>query len=559
MERPLPPLAAVTSQTELSSPRHLWYKDAIIYCLDVETFQDGNGDGTGDFHGLLQRLDYLGGLGVNTLWLLPFFPTPNRDNGYDVTDYYAVDPRLGTAGDFVEFLCAARERGLRVIIDLPVNHTSDQHPWFQEARRDETSRYHEYYVWSETRPDDAEKGMVFPGVQDEIWTYDRTARKYYFHRFYKHQPDLNIANPAVRAEIMRIMGYWLELGVSGFRLDAAPFLIELKGIEDAGGHDPYEYLQEFRAFLSWRRGDAILLAEANVAPDQVDDYFGPKPKMHMLFNFLVNQHLFLALAREDRTPLVKSLHMTPPIPADCQWAHFLRNHDELDLGRLTAVQREAIFDAFAPDEDMRLYGRGIRRRLAPMLQGDPDRLRLAHSLLLTLPGTTVLRYGDEIGMGDDLSLDERDAVRTTMQWSDAPNGGFSGASADALQRPTIDSGPYSYESVNVEAQTRDPESLLTWVERAIRARKENPEIGRGEMEILETDSSSVFAHACMLDGREFVAIHNLSGKDVTCRVDLSGTDGEELVNQLDMAERRPFEDQLEIELPRYGFVWYRVR
>ena len=547
------------TETDVESPRHLWYKDAIVYCLDVESFQDGNGDGVGDFHGLLQRLDYLDGLGVNTIWLLPFFPTPNRDNGYDVMDYYGVDPRLGTAGDFVEFLTAATERGLRVIIDLPVNHTSDQHPWFQEARRDETSRYHDYFVWSDTRPEDAEQGMVFPGVQEEVWTYDRTAKKYFFHRFYKHQPDLNIANPAVRAEIMRIMGFWLQLGVSGFRLDAAPFLIELKGIDDAAGQDPYQYLQEFRAFLSWRRGDAILLAEANVAPDKVDDYFGPKPKMHMLFNFLVNQHLFLALARKDRTPLVKALHMTPPIPRDGQWAHFLRNHDELDLGRLTAVQREAVFDAFAPDEDMRLYGRGIRRRLAPMLGGDADRIRMAHSLMLTLPGTAILRYGDEIGMGDDLSLDERTAVRTAMQWSDGPNGGFSDAPKEALQRPAIDSGPYSYEEVNVDAQSRDPDSLLAWMERAIRARKESPEIGRGELEILEAESPSVLAHACIHGGQAVVAIHNLSEDEVTCTVDLSGMEGEELVNQLEVADRRPFEPELEVDLPGYGYLWYRVR
>ena len=554
-----PRLSIMRETDEIRSPRHLWYKDAVVYCLDVETFRDGNGDGIGDFAGLLDRLDYLDGLGINTIWLLPFFPTPNRDNGYDVTDYYGVDPRLGTAGDLVEFIRAASDRGLRVIMDLPVNHTSDQHPWFQEARRDESSRYHDYYVWSDERPDGAEEGMVFPGVQEEIWTYDRVAKKYFFHRFYQHQPDLNIANPAVRAEIMRIMGYWLELGISGFRLDAAPFLIELKGIETSGEQDPYEYLQELRAFLSWRRGDAVLLAEANVAPEKVEHYFGPAPKMHMLFNFLVNQHLFLALAREDRTPLVKALHMTPPIPADGQWAHFLRNHDELDLARLTDVQRGTVFDAFAPDEDMRLYERGIRRRLAPMLGGDPDRLRMVHSLLFTLPGTPVLRYGEEIGMGEDLSLEERNAVRTVMQWSNEENAGFSEAPAGELPRPAVSEGPFGYEGVNVEAQARDPDSLLSWMERAIRARKRNPEVGRGEFHVLETDHPSVFGHACTLETGTFLAIHNLSGKAVKCRVDLSGLEGETLVDQLLAPDAQPLEPELEVDLDRYGFRWFRVR
>ena len=549
----------ISDTHDIRSPRHLWYKDAVIYCLDVETFQDGNGDGIGDFAGLMDRLDYLDGLGINTIWLLPFFPTPNRDNGYDVLDYYGVDPRLGTPGDFVEFIRAARERGLRVIMDLPVNHTSDQHPWFQEARRDPDSPHHDYYVWSDTRPEDADEGMVFPGVQEEVWTYDRTAKKYFFHRFYKHQPDLNIANPDVRTEIMRIMGYWLELGVSGFRLDAAPFLIELKGIDGAAGQDPYEYLREFRAFLSWRRGDAILLAEANVAPEKIMEYFGPDPKMHMLFNFLVNQHLFLALARQDRTPLVKALQMTPAIPDDAHWAHFIRNHDELDLGRLTDVQRRAVFDAFAPEEDMRLYDRGIRRRLAPMMDGDPDHLRLAYSLLLTLPGTPVLRYGDEIGMGEDLSLKERNAVRTVMQWSDGENGGFSDAPADAMPRPIIDSGPFAYQTVHVEAQERDPESLLSWTEHALRARKRNPEFGRGALHILETDTPSVFGHACTTKENTVLAIHNLSGRKRKCRVDLSGLDGETLVDQLGEPGERPFEAELEVELERYGFHWYRVR
>ena len=550
------PRAPIT--TGPAMPRDLWYKDAIVYCLDVETFQDGNGDGLGDFVGARRRLEYLCDLGVDTLWLLPFYPTPNRDNGYDVTDYYGVDPRLGTLGDFVEVLRAARKRGLRVIVDLPVNHTSIEHPWFQEARSDPDSRFRDYYVWSEDRPPGSEEDVIFPGVQEETWTYDRSARLYYFHRFYEHQPDLNISNPEVRAEIQRIMGFWLELGVSGFRLDAAPFLIELKGIDTDGDQDPYEYLREFRAFLSWRRGDAILLAEANVPPERVREYFGTGDKMHMLFHFMLNQHLFLALARERRGPLVKGLMLNPPIPDDCQWAVFLRNHDELDLGRLSDLQRREVFEAFAPDEDMRLYERGIRRRLAPMLDNDADRLKMATSLMLTLPGTPVLRYGQEIGMGDDLSLEERSAVRTVMQWSDERNGGFSPADPDALPRPAISGGEYGYETLNVESQRQDPGSLLDWTQRAIRTRKESPEFGNGELQILETDVEAAFAHACVTPGGTVIAVHNLSGEEVEARVDASGLEGDRLVRILGPRSSRPLEPALEVSLERYGHRWFRV-
>ena len=537
--------------------RHLWYRNAVVYCLDVETFMDGDGDGCGDFNGLRSRLDYLDGLGINCIWLMPIYPTPNRDNGYDVTDYYGVDPRLGTLGDFVEFVLSAKEHGMRVILDLPVNHTSIEHPWFQRAREDRDSRFHDYYVWKDERPEDGGE-VSFPGVQEEAWTYDRSARRYYLHRFYEHQPDLNISNPAVREEIRRIMGFWLELGISGFRLDAAPYLIELKGIEGAEETDPYTYLREFRDFLSWRRGDAILLAEADVSAEQIGAYFGDGDRMHMLFNFLLNQHLFLALARQDSRPLIKAIEMTPPSPEIGQWANFLRNHDELNLARLTDVQREAVFDAFAPDPDMRVYGRGIRRRLAPMLEGDPDRLRMVHSLLLSLPGTPVLRYGEEIGMGDDLSLDERNAVRTAMQWSDGRNGGFSVADPEELPRPAIEEGEYGYREVNVEQQTQDPDSLLAWMERAIRTRKRVDAMAAGTFRILEADDPGVFAHACFDGEAGLMAVHNLSDEDVTVTVDVSGIEGDSLCRVLGPPGRHPIGSTLEIELGGYGFRWFTV-
>jgi maltose alpha-D-glucosyltransferase/alpha-amylase len=537
----------------------LWYKDAIIYCLDVDSFQDANGDGIGDFQGLTERLAYLEGLGVNCLWLLPFYPTPDRDNGYDIIDYYSVDGRLGTLGDFAELMHQAHKRGIRIIIDLVVNHTSDQHPWFQAARADPTSPYHDYYVWSATKPKDAADGVVFPGVQESVWSYDRKARAYYFHRFYKHQPDLNIANPSVREEICKIMGFWLALGVSGFRVDAAPFLIELRGIENADVTDPYQYLREFRDFLSWRRGDAILLAEANVAMEKIPEYFGDGNKLHMLFNFMVNQHFFLALAREQALPLIEGFYKLPWIPAAGQWANFLRNHDELDLGRLSETQREHVFQEFAPEETMQLYHRGIRRRLAPMLEGDLRRLELAYSLLFSMPGTPVLWYGEEIGMGEDLSLHERNSVRTPMQWSDAVNGGFSTASPERLIRPVIDKGPFQYKNINVAAQRRDPNLLLNWIERAIRLRKEYPEFGWGDWRILDTDDAAVFAHSCQWKNRTIFAVHNLSSEVREIELDLRDYKDQHILDLLGDHQATPIQDDsYHVELEEYGYRWLRL-
>ncbi|MGE0225429.1 MAG: alpha-amylase family glycosyl hydrolase, partial [Acetobacteraceae bacterium] len=338
----------------------LWYKNAVVYCLDVETFMDSNGDGVGDFRGLADRLDHIEALGATCLWLLPFHPTPNRDNGYDVTDYYGVDPRFGTLGDFVEFTRAAKERGLRIIVDLVANHTSIDHPWFQEARRDPHGQRRGWYVWSQEKPENAQEGMVFPGVQQSTWTFDEVAGAWYMHRFFKHQPDLNIANPAVREEIQRIMGFWLQLGATGFRLDAVPFMIEYRGVKPPEGRpDPHTYLVELRDFLDWREAESVLLAEANIPTDAIDEYFGSGDRIHMIFNFLLNQHLFLALARRDAEPVMRVMRSTPALPLIGQWATFLRNHDELDLGRLSADERKEVFEAFAPDESMRIFGRGI--------------------------------------------------------------------------------------------------------------------------------------------------------------------------------------------------------
>jgi maltose alpha-D-glucosyltransferase/alpha-amylase len=535
----------------------LWYKNAIIYCLDVDTFADGNDDGIGDFDGLSRKLDYLAGLNVDCVWLQPFHPSPNRDNGYDITDYYGVDPRLGTLGDFVEFSRRAREYGMRVMIDLVVNHTSIDHPWFQAARSDEKSPYRNYYVWSREKPADAHEGMVFPGQQETTWSWDEQAQSYYFHRFYKHQPELNITCPAVCREIEKITGFWLELGVTGFRVDALPFLLELKGLPHADGRDPYDYLREMRYHLQTLCGDVCIMAEANLAPEEVPHYFGDGDKIQMSFNFYVNQHFFLALAREDGTPIRKAYEAIPPIPRFCQWNNFLRSHDELDLGRLPDEERAEVFRAFGPEERMQLYKRGIRRRLAPMLGNDQRRLELVHSLMLTLPGTPVLRYGDEIGMGDDLSLRERQSVRTPMQWSADKNGGFSKAPREALILPVISEGEFGYRKVNAEAQRRDPQSLLNWVERATRRRKETPEFGLGSCTWIDTGDPAVLAHRCEHQGLAVCAVHNLSGRSV--EVELPLADGASCVTDV-LGDRSEVlaGTHLQLKLEPYGYRWVRV-
>ena len=537
----------------------LWYKNAVVYCLDVETFMDGNDDGVGDFRGLRRRLDYLAGLGVTCIWLMPFFPSPNRDNGYDISDYYGVDPRLGDLGDFVEFTHQAKLHGIRVIIDLVVNHTSDQHPWFQAARKDPDGAFRNFYVWSKKKPADAHKGMVFPGVQESTWTYDKEARAYYFHRFFKHQPDLNTANPAVREEILKVMGYWLELGVHGFRVDAVPFLVELKGVKNHDVENPHGLLTELREFLSWRRGDAILLAEANVTMDEVKKYFGDNDRMQMVFNFMANQHLFVALATGDASGLVKALRASPKLPHTAQWGNFLRNHDELDLGRLPAAERKKVFAAFGPDPDMQLYDRGLRRRLACMLEGDRRRIELAYSLMFSLPGTPVLWYGDELGMGEDLAQPERQAVRTPMQWSAEPHGGFT--RAEKPVKPLVSKGPFAYAHVNVAQQRRDPQSQLNWMERLIRARKECRELGWGSCQVLASGSRSVLALHYTWRQSRMVVVHNISSRPLSVRLDLKDPEQQRcpLLNVLSTDHCAPGEDgRHSLTLEGYAYRWFRV-
>ena len=533
----------------------LWYKNAVIYCLHVGTFMDTNGDGVGDFQGLMRRLDYLSGLGVTCIWLMPFYRSPNRDDGYDVSDYYSVDPRYGSLGDFVAFTHGAEQRGIRVIVDLVVNHTSDQHPWFQDARQSESSPFRRWYVWSKKKPPRADEGVVFPGVQTSTWTWNDKARAYYFHRFYEFEPDLDTSNPEVQEEIRKIVGFWLELGVSGFRMDAVPFVISKKGAGVKPG-EQYGMLRELREFLQWRSRDAILLAEANVLPKTDMEYFGDDgDRMHMMFNFQVNQHLFYALATGDTRPLARALEATRERPASAQWGVFLRNHDELDLGRLSPQQRERVFQQFAPDPDMRLYERGIRRRLAPMLNGDRRRLELAYSLLFTLPGTPVVRYGDELGMGDDLRLPERNCARTPMQWSTLPQAGFSSAARTALR--VVSEGPFRFERVNVADQRRDGGSLLNWTERTIRMRKECPEFGWGDFTVLATQPQ-VLAVRYEWRNNAALALHNLSRAPVTVRLRARDVGAGLLVSLFTDDHSTARNGRHEIELDAYAYRWYRV-
>jgi maltose alpha-D-glucosyltransferase/alpha-amylase len=548
---------------------NFWYQDAVIYETDVKVFQDGNGDGMGDFRGLIRRLPHIAGLGATCLWLRPFYPSPLKDDGYDVGDYYTIDPRLGTFGDFVVFLNAAREIGLRVISDLVVNHTSDQHPWFQSARRGPDAPYWDYYVWSKAAPTDSPP-PAFPGPETTTWTYDEVAKAYYFHTFYRFQPDLNTANPAVREEIGKIISFWLQLGLSGFRLDAAPFIIEdvcgaapeeatvFFTANRSQEEHPYGLLREMRRALSWCRGDAVFLAEANVAADEVPEFFGATgERMHMLFNFLLNQRLMLAMARQEAAPLAELFGTLPALPPGAQWVNFLRNHDELDLGRLSPDQRQHVYDQFAPDVAMRVYQRGIRRRLAPMLNGDGRRIELAHALMLSLPGTPVIRYGEEIGMGDNLLLPERLSVRTPMQWSSESNAGFSDAPAERLFRPLISEGPYGYQRINVAQQQCDSNSLLNRLARLIRVRKSCPEFARGNLQVLPVNEKAVFAHRCEAQGGAVIALHNLSERPVRLVNPAQPQPGEQLADLLSTGCDDVHVGQ-HVELSPYGYRWMRV-
>lgn len=547
----------------LKATSDLWWKNAVIYCVDVETFYDADGDGCGDLRGLTERLDYLGGIGVSCLWLMPFYASPGLDDGYDISDFYSVDPRLGTHGDLVELVRTARDRGIRVIADLVVNHTSDQHRWFQEARADRSSPFRDFYVWVDEKPEEKPGDVAFPDKESSNWEWDEQAGQFYLHRFYSHQPDLNVANPAVRDEIAQVVGFWIEQGLSGFRIDAVPFLLEPMGMPDGALVDPHELVRDLRAFIGRRNGEAMLLGEVNLEHGEARRFFGDEDgdELHMLFDFPAMQAMYLALARGEAEPLSTTLRNAPEIPPDCQWAHFVRNHDELTLDQLSDSEREEVFAAFGPDESLQLFGRGLRRRLPPMLDGDGQAIRMVYSLAFSLPGTPVLFYGEEIGMGENLAIEGRMSVRSPMQWSDEPNGGFSTVTeAQRLCRPIVDNEAFGPGAVNVARQRREDDSLLSWFERLIRRRRECPEIGFGRLEILDVEKPSVLAHRSDWEDSTIVALHELGGKAVTVPLALDGPDDADALVDLFSADVHPLDrGRVDLELEPNGYRWLRVR
>lgn len=549
--------------TEVSD---LWWKTAVIYCLDIETFFDSDGDGHGDLAGLSQRVDHLRELGVTCVWLMPFYPTANRDDGYDVTDYYGIDPRLGTHGDLVEFIRIAQDRGLRVIIDLVVNHTSDRHPWFRNARSSRTSRYRDFYVWRDTPPPDTSDQVVFPDVEDSVWEHDEKTDQWYQHSFYTHQPDLNVTNPLVRAEIARVIGFWLQLGVSGFRVDAVPFFIESTDATQWEDHGPHEYLRLLREFMTRRQGDAIMMGEVNLAYEDQLAFFGGDDgdELTMMFDFELMQQMYLALARQDASVMAATLARRPDLPPRNQFANFVRNHDELTLDKLSDAERQEVFAAFGPEEDMQIFDRGLRRRLPPMLAGDPRRIRMVYSLLFALPGTPVLFYGEEIGMGENLEVPGRLSVRTPMQWTSGRNGGFSTATPSRLPRP-LPEGPYGPTHVNAEDQRGDPDSLLEYISGLARRYRQCPEVAMGSFEVLEHDAPSVLAHRCTSDPfgevvASTVLVHNLGPEPQQITLQLSDVEEGTLVGDLLTREELVVGPggKLAVGVDGYGAQWLRI-
>lgn len=543
----------------------LWWKNAVFYCADIETFYDWNGDGCGDIRGMTERIEYLFDLGVTCLWLMPFYPTARKDDGYDITDFFGVDPRLGNLGDFVELVRTARSTGIRVVVDFVMNHTSDAHPWFRSARRSRDDPYRDYYVWSATEPASSPKDVVFPDQENSIWELEPRTNEWYLHHFYKHQPDLNIANPAVQEEISRTLGFWLALGVSGFRVDAVPFLFADDGAPgDPGTFDPTRYLGDVRNFVTRRLGDAVLLGEVNVPYRDQKKFFGGADGdgLNMQFDFIGMQNIFLSLARGDARPIAKALRQRPVLDITSQWANFVRNHDELTLDKLTDSERQEVFDAFGPDPDMQLFGRGLRRRLPSMLGGDERRMRMTYSLAFSLPGTPVLFYGEEIGMAENLDVEGRFAVRTPMQWTDGANGGFSRAPRRRLPRPLPD-GLYGPGRVNVADQRHDHSSFWWFIRDLIYTYRQQPEIGWATVEVVKQPHRAVLAHVCReKSGWLMLALHNFGAEAVMVSVALDDLGpGCSLVDLLDGLSEHPIETQgsVELHLEAYGYRWLRLR
>src|SRR6201997_4105236 len=503
----------------------LWYKDAVIYQLHIKAFFDSNDDGMGDFRGLTEKLDYIKDLGVNTIWLLPFYPSPLRDDGYDVADYHNVHASYGTRTDFQQFVREAHRRKLRVITELVVNHTSDQHAWFQAARRaPKGSNKRNYYVWSDTPDKYKDVRIIFTDTEKSNWAWDEVAQAYYWHRFFSHQPDLNFDNPQVLKAIYRVMRFWLDLGVDGFRLDAIPYLVEREGTSCENLPETHAVLRSLRALVDSRYPNVLLLAEANQWPEDVREYFGNGDECHMAYHFPLMPRMYMAIALEERHPITEIMNQTPDIPDACQWAIFLRNHDELTLEMVTSRERDYMYQAYAADARARL-NLGIRRRLAPLLDNDPERIKLMNSLLLSMPGAPIIYYGDEIGMGDNFFLGDRNGLRTPMQWSPDRNAGFSRADPQQLYLPPIMDPIYGYEAVNVEAQTRDRSSLLNWMKRLLQVRRGSQAFGRGTLRFIRPGNRHVLVYLREYGTDLILCVANLARSAQPVELDLAAHKG----------------------------------
>ena len=536
-----------------------WYKDAIMYELHVKAFCDSDGDGTGDFRGLIDKLDYLQDLGVTCIWLLPFYQSPLRDDGYDIADYYTVLPNYGTIADVEAFLVEAHKRGIRVLADLVLNHTSDQHAWFQEARRGPDSPKHDYYVWSDTDEKYADARIIFIDTERSNWTWDPEAKQYFWHRFFSHQPDLNYDNPAVHGEMLKVLSFWLDKGLDGFRCDAVPYLFEREGTNCENLAETHAYCKEVRGYIDTHYPGRILLAEANQWPVDLRPYFGDGDEFQMSFNFPLMPRLFMALRREERTPVEEIIARLPSIPPNCQWGIFLRNHDELTLEMVTPDERDYMYAEYAKDPRMRL-NLGIRRRLAPLLDNSREQIQLLNSLLFSLPGTPVIYYGDEIGMGDNIYLGDRDGVRTPMQWTGDRNAGFSRADAARLYSPVINDPVFGYQAVNVEAEQRTPYSLLQWMKRMIAVRKRHPAFGRGDTRFLHPANPKILAFIRSYEGQQLLIVSNLAGSAQPVELDLAAYKGATPVELLGET-RFPAIGDLPylLTLAPYGFYWFELQ
>jgi maltose alpha-D-glucosyltransferase / alpha-amylase len=542
----------------MAATESLWYKDAIFYEVYTRGFFDANGDGDGDLIGLTSKLDYLQDLGVDCLWLMPIYASPHKDDGYDIADFRQIHPTIGTVADFEGLTKAAHARGMRIIADLVVNHTSDQHPWFQEARRDPSSPYRNYYVWSDT--DQVYKGtrVIFRDTETSNWTWDPVARQYFWHRFYSHQPDLNFDNPQVKKEILNVMAFWLDRGIDGFRVDAVPYLFEREGTNCENLPETHDFLKEMRQFVDSRYPGSLLLAEANQWPSDLLPYFGQGDEFHMAFNFPLMPRLFMAIRREDQRPLIDIMHQMPDVPTSCQWALFLRNHDELTLEMVTDEERDYMYTEYARDPRMRL-NLGIRRRLAPLMENGRRQIELLHSLLFSLPGSPVLYYGDEIGMGDNVHLGDRGGVRTPMQWTGDRNAGFSRANPSALYQAIILDPIYHYQAVNVEAQLASPTSLLNWVRRLIKVRREHKVFGRGNLEFIPCHNRHAVAYVRAYEDQAVLIVNNLSRFSQPVELDLSRYAGMSLT-EIAGNVRFPTISELPylVTLGPHGFYWFRL-